>query len=96
MLGGMRAWRPEEWPSVRARGKTNFLLRYGFLGRGLPLGVLVAIAIEAALGSPWPDALTSAPFVTRLLALVAVFTASGCMRANFQWNLYEKRYAGRG
>jgi hypothetical protein len=92
----MRVWRAEEWPSVRARGKTNFLIRYGFLGRGLPLGVLVAVAIEAALGSPWPDALTSPQFLVRLVALVAVFTASGCVRANYQWNHYEKRFAGLG
>jgi hypothetical protein len=96
MLAGMRVWRADEWPSVRARGKTNFLIRHGFLGRGLPLGALVAVALEAALGSPWPDALWSGPFLGRFVALVAVFTASGCMRANFQWNLYERRYAGRG
>jgi hypothetical protein len=96
MLGRMRTWRADEWQNVRARGKTNFLIRYGFLGRGLPLGALVAVAIEAALGSPWPDALWGAPFLTRLVALVAVFSASGCVRANFQWNLYEKRYADAG
>ena len=81
---------------MRARGKANFLFRYGFLGRGLPLGALVAVAIEAALGSPWPGALWSPPFLLRLVALAAVFTVSGCVRANFQWNLYERRYADRG
>jgi hypothetical protein len=96
MLGRMRAWRPDEWESVRAKGKASFLFRHGFLGRGLPLGVLVAVAIEAALGSPWPEALWSAPFLTRLLACMTVFTASGCLRANLQWNLYERRYAERG
>jgi hypothetical protein len=92
----MRIWRADEWPSVRARGKAAFLFRYGFLERGLPLGALVAVAIEAALGSPWPDALWSAPFLLRLVGFIAVFSASGCLRANFQWNLYERRYAGRG
>jgi hypothetical protein len=96
MLGRMRVWRADEWAGVRARGKRSFLFRYGFLGRGLPLGVLLAVAIEAALGSPFPDALRSAPFLTRLLACIAVFTASGCVRASFQWNLYERRYAGQG
>ena len=95
MLGRMRVWQADEWARERARGKQSFLLRYGFLGRGLPLGALVAVAIEAALGSPWPQALWSVPFLTRLVALVAVFTVSGCVRANFQWNLYERRFAGR-
>ena len=92
MLWPMRAFRPEEWPSVRERGKTAFLLRHGVIGRGLPLGALVAVAIEAALASPFPEALWSPPFLTRLVLCVAVFSLSGCIRASFTWNLYEKRF----
>jgi hypothetical protein len=95
MLCAMRSWRADEWPSVRARGKTDFLLRYGFLGRGLPLGVLAAVAIEGWLGGEFPDALWSAPFLLRLLLSVAVLTLSGCIGANLNWNLHEKRFAGR-
>jgi len=95
MLSPMRAWRAEEWLEVRTRGKPDFLFRYGFLGRGLPLGALAAVAIEGALGSPFPDALTSASFLARLAACVAVMTASGCIAANFNWKLHEKRYARR-
>jgi hypothetical protein len=91
----MRTWRADEWPSVRARGKNDFLLRYGFLRRGLPLGGLAAVAIEGALGSTFPDALWSAPFLGRLVFSVAVLTLSGCIGANFNWNLHEKRFARR-
>ncbi len=80
---------------MRARGKSAFLFRYGFLGRGLPLGALVAVAIEGALGGEFPGALWSAPFLLRLVFSVAVLTLSGCIRANFNWNLQEKRFAGR-
>jgi hypothetical protein len=88
----MRTWRADEWRSARERGKAAFLLRYGVLGRGLPFGALVALAIEAALGTALPEALTSPPFLTRLVACIAVFSLSGCMRANFTWRLCEKRF----
>ena len=78
---------------MRAKGKANFLFRYGFLGRGLPLGAVAALAIEAALGSPFPDALTSGPFLARLAFCVAVMTLSGCVAATFNWNLHERRHA---
>ena len=91
----MRTWQAEEWREVRAKGKRAFLIRYGFLGRGLPLGVVIAIAIESALGSPMPDALTSSPFLARLFFSVAVMTASGCFSAHFNWNLHERRYAAQ-
>jgi hypothetical protein len=95
MLRRVRVWRADEWPKVRAKGKANFLFRYGFLGRGLPLGVVAALAIEAALGSRFPDALSSAPFLARLAFCVAVMTLSGCVAATFNWNLHERRHARR-
>jgi len=91
----MRAFRPEEWPSVRARGKQAFLLRYGFLGRGLPLGALVALVIEAGLGGTFPAALSSPSFLGRLLLCIAVFSVTGCINANVNWNAHEKRATRR-
>jgi hypothetical protein len=91
----MRNWQAGEWASVRARGKTNFLVRYGFLQRGLPFGVLIAVVIELALGSAFPEALRSPVFLFRLVALVALFSLSGCMRASVTWNAYEKRFGQR-
>ena len=93
MLGAMKVFRPEEWPSVRARGRGAFLFRYGFLGRGLPLGVLVALVIEGSLGGTFPAALTSPAFLGRLLLCVGVFSVTGCINANLSWNAYEKRAA---
>jgi hypothetical protein len=91
----MRVFRPDEWPSVRARGKGAFLLRYGFLARGLPLGALVAGVIEAGLGGVFPAALWSPPFLGRLLLCVAVFSVTGCINANVNWNAHERREARR-
>lgn len=77
---------------MRARGKAAFLIRYGILQRGLPFGVLLGVLIEAALGSPFPDALRTPLFWLRLVALVALFSLTGCMRANVTWKAYERRY----
>ena len=91
----MRTWRPDEWPAVRARGKRAFLLRYGLLARGLPLGLLVALVIEAGLGGVFPATLWSAPFLGRLLLCVAVFSLTGCINANVNWNAHERRETRR-
>jgi len=91
----VRVWRAEQWQEVRAKGRGSFLFRYGFLGRGLPLGALAAVAIEGALGSAFPDALTSSAFLARLAFCIAVMTLSGCVAAGFNWNLHEKRHARR-
>lgn len=80
---------------MRARGKADFLLRYGFLRRGLPLGVLAAVALEGAFGGAFPETLWSPLFLIRLVACVAVLTASGCVTANFQWSVHERRFASR-
>jgi hypothetical protein len=93
MLWRVRVFRAEEWREVRAKGKRSFLFRYGFLGRGLPLGALAAVAIEGALGSQLPDAFWSASFLLRLVFCVAVMTLSGCIAASFNWNVHEKRHA---
>lgn len=93
MLWAVRVWRAAEWQEVRARGKANFLLRYGFLSRGLPLGAIAAVAIEGALGSPFPQALSSPAFLTRLAFCIAVMTISGCVAATLNWNLHERRHA---
>ena len=95
MLSRVRVWRANEWPEVRARGKGNFLFRYGFLSRGLPLGAIAAVAIEGALGSPLPAAFQSSAFLGRLAFCIAVMTLSGCIAASFNWNLHEKRHARR-
>lgn len=93
MLSPVRVWRADQWPEVRAKGKGSFLFRHGFLGRGLPLGTVAAVAIEAALGSPLPEALSSGSFLVRLAFCIAVMTVSGCVAASFNWNLHEKRHA---
>ena len=51
--------------------------------------------LEAALATPFPNALWSPLFLLRLAALSAVFSLSGCLRANLSWNLHEKRHASR-
>lgn len=89
----VRTWQADEWREVRTKGKGAFLFRYGFLGRGLPLGLVAAIAIESVRGSPLPDALTTAPFFALLFFCVSVMTASGCFAAHFNWNLHERRHA---
>lgn len=86
----------EEWAPLRARGRGWFLLRYGVLGRGLPLALICAVAIEVSLGSPFPEALRSQAFLLRFVLALAVFSVSGCLTANVTWNLYERKLGPPG
>jgi hypothetical protein len=81
----------EEWLPIRARGKRWFLLRYGILGRGLPLAALCALAIEYSLRIRSPDTRGPLDFLELFVLALAVFSATGCLTANTTWNLYERR-----
>jgi len=86
----------EEWAPLRARGRRWFLLRYGVVGRGLPLALLCAVAIEVSLGGAFPEALRSQAFLGRFALALAVFSLSGCLTANAAWNLYERKLGPAG
>ena len=92
----MRVYREEEWRSIRQQGKRVFLVRHGFLGRGLPLGVITALVIELSLGGAFPDALREPAFLGRLAFAVSVFTLTGCLAANANWGLHERRFGAGG
>ena len=54
----MRIHSEEDWAKIRTLGRERYLLRYGVIGRGLPMGIVVALLIE--LWDPsgaMPDAL---------------------------------------
>lgn len=88
----MRRFSKEEWEKVREGGKMPFLLRYGFLGRGFPLGLITAITIDVYKGGQFPENLQTASFYGLLAFCVAVFTASGALGANANWSLHERRH----
>lgn len=90
----MRAYREEEWKKIREGGKLAFVLRHGFLGRGLPLGVVTALVVELARGGELPDALATASFAGLLLLAVGVFTLTGSIAARANWGLHERRFGG--
>jgi hypothetical protein len=87
---------PQEWEAVRAAGKPWFLIRYGVLGRGIPLALLCAIAIQFALGTPPAEWLRSQDFLLRLGLFVLLFSFTGSMTANATWKLNERRFGGAG
>jgi hypothetical protein len=88
----VRITRREDWETIRARGRPRFLLMAGVLGRGLPMGLVVALAIEIVTGEPIPDSLLSQRFAFRLALAIAVFSLSGCLSAAMTWRLYEKKF----
>jgi hypothetical protein len=93
----MRLHSKEDWEKIRTQGPKRYLLRYGVVGRGIPMGVVVALLIE--LWDPsgaMPDALLEPRFLGRLLLAVAVFTASGCISAWANWRVHERRFQEQG
>jgi hypothetical protein len=88
---------PQEWEALRTAGKRWYLVRYGVLGRGLPLAVLCAVAIQLALGTPPPNEwLRSQDFLIRLGLFALLFSFTGVMTANATWKLNERRFGGAG
>jgi hypothetical protein len=85
-------FRGRAWEEVRARGLRAFVLRYGVLQRGVPLGVFVAVLLEIGLGHPLPDAFWTPAFAGRLLLGVVVFSLSGSISARMIWNATERRF----
>lgn len=92
----MRVYREDEWKQVRERGEGVFLLRHGFLGRGLPLGLIVGLAVEASLGGSFPEAFRELAFWGRVAFAVAVFTVSGSVAAHYNWRAHERRFGADG
>jgi len=93
----MRLHSEEDWSRIRTLGKGQYLLRYGVIGRGVPMGILVALLIELLNPSgAMPGALLEARFLWRLLLAVAVFAASGCISALANWRLHERRFEEKG
>ena len=93
----MRIHGEEEWAKLEAEGRERYLLRYGVIARGIPMGLVVALLIE--LWDPsgaMPDALLEPRFLGRLLLAIAVFSASGCISALANWRLHQRRFGGRG
>ena len=92
----MQTFNAEEWAKVRENGKLPFLLRQGFLGRGLPLGAITSIAISAYQGNPFPEAFQTLSFYGLVAFCVTVFTASGAIAANANWSFHERRHPAGG
>lgn len=93
----MRLHSEEDWAKIRALGRGQYLLRYGVIGRGVPMGILVALLIELLSPSgAMPDALLEARFLGRLLLAVAVFSVSGCISALANWRVHERRFEEKG
>ena len=93
----MRIHSREEWAKLRTEGRGRYLFRYGVAGRGIPMGIVVALLIE--LWDPsgaMPDALLEARFLGRLLLAVAVFSASGCISGLANWKVHERRFEEKG
>ena len=88
----MRSYDEAAWQKIREQGKTPFLLKNGLVGRGLPMGAIVAVAITALKGGVFPDAFRTLEFYQLLAFTIAVFTASGCVAAYASWSLHEKKY----
>ena len=88
----MRTHSREDWTKVHAEGKRRYLLRYGVIGRGIPMGCVVALLIEVVLGHQLPGALLEPPFLQNLLLAVGVFSASGSLSALASWGIHQRRY----
>lgn len=91
-LRGVRNYEADQWPAIRAKGKTAFLIRNGLLMRGLPLGSLMAFVVMSVQGAEASAEFMTWRFAAILLFCVGVFTASGSLAARASWSVHERRF----
>ena len=87
---------PQEWEPVRTAGKPWFLIRYGVLGRGLPLVLLCAVVDPVRARHAARGVAEVAGLLIRLGLFVVLFSFTGVMTANATWKLNERRFGGTG
>jgi alkylation response protein AidB-like acyl-CoA dehydrogenase len=92
----VRSYDEAQWKRMRESGRGAFMLKQGFFGRGLPMGMLTSVVVEIARGGVLPDALFTMHFFGLLVLAVAVFTLSGSLAARANWAIHERRHGASG
>ena len=78
-----------DWEQVRAKGRTQYVLREGLLRRGLPFGAFVTVFLLLA------DTISHRPIdpIWKLVVRFAFFTlAFGLLMGTTKWNDRERDF----
>ncbi len=77
------------WEAIRAKGKWNFILKWGVLGFGGMMFLLMGLALPYLMH--WPNSLTA-----KTLAIQAVISLiDGLILGYLYWFVWDKRYDTR-
>ncbi|MED0685576.1 hypothetical protein [Anoxybacillus ayderensis] len=76
------------WEEVRAKGKVNYIIKYGVIGWGMITGLAVGIFTE--INALFEQEYSR--FLTSLSISLAVFSVFGILFGQIMWYFGEKKY----
>jgi hypothetical protein len=75
----------EKWAKLCKLGRTQFVLRYGVLGWGIPTAILFSLIQSYRFG--WDG------FLFQLLPALILFPIGGIFFGRFMWRMLENKHA---
>ena len=72
----------EKWAKISKLGRTQYVLRYGVLGWGVPTAILFALIQSYRLGSDG--------FLFQLIPALIIFPLGGILFGRIMWRVMEK------
>lgn len=83
----------EEWPRIRAAGRTRYLLLWGVLGRGIPMALVVMLVFLLLEGKPLhAGLLRDGGEWLRFFAAAGLFSVGGVVSSYARWRAMEQRF----
>jgi hypothetical protein len=76
---------PEKRPKFSQLSRTQFVLRYGVLGWGLPVAILFSLIQGYRDG--WDG------FLFQLIAALVLFPLGGILYGRYMWKVLERKHA---
>lgn len=82
-----------EWESIKASGRTRYLLLFGVVGRGLPMAAVFLIVFLYLEGRPFDASLLRDSGVwLRFVMAAALFSVGGVASSYARWRAMELRF----
>jgi hypothetical protein len=88
------AKRRAEWERIRRQGLVRYLVVRGVFLRGIPLALVVLVALSVLQGRPLDRATLLAPdFLGRVLLATLLFSAGGMLSSYARWRSLDLHFA---
>ncbi|MCR2807985.1 hypothetical protein [Paenibacillus soyae] len=86
----------QNWERIRSKGKLRYVLKYGMLYFGLPLGIMASLVQRLIRNSFSFDSFLTMELIGDLIGRGLFYMVfAGGIYGTFSWNSYEKKFRER-